>query len=859
MIVALVGAGDRPSASLRILANQLEQSVDDLHVHISDVDIRCQCQHDGPGPWRSHHIDRVATHLSDLNPMLLGAGCTLWNVDAILDLCDRVRRLRPGVTIALWGTEALARRDELAALQHVDEVLPHPVFASLLACIERRQRDATMKPTSRPPATTHPYQGRLDELVRLSRVFGSPVGIEPMWGGPLQIHLQRSCAFDLDRLGVDEAARWIQPLLRAGLTVRLVDPTLTADRDHLDALLRRLEEDPTDRLILEIPDAILDPELAQRLAALGLRRLEIELARLYSGELAAEQLHPCLLPLAQRLIPIKGMIVYGHPCMDHAALGRTVDQSLLAGIEDLELQRLLLPPGSALRRQAADYQLLFAGSPPYEVLCHGQTSAQDMLHNVRFAATYSLIKEPLKDTGILRALALNLDSASEVIEGFGESLATSGHDPLTRPPRVPVERLFADHLRIHHGIDLGVDWGQAKFRRSPGLSLRWLGDGRRLVSDDATGRIAHIGPGAVSLIDRFDHNETIQSVCERIVAQAPIQQRTKLRQDLQLTVQKLAAIGFLLPTSEDESNNSLTNQAPFTSLEEFDYHYRMLTDTGRVEAFNRAIQQVIRPGQLVVEVGTGTGILAVLAAKAGARVTAIEQYAVMEIARAVANRSGVADRIHFLQGRSDLLQLEERGDVLISEIIGNRILNEGLLEVTIDARQRLLKPDAQVIPQRIEILAELGFTKRFDHLDGEFARIGKQYAVDLEPVIQWFRDRLAGGRVLSEIGPHDEDFVTLTDETSVITLDLEQVRAPDFSTTVCVTAQQDGLANAVLLAFRLQLQPGIEISTSGMRHGLHWSKPFFMLGEPIHLRQGQTSRLRVSYQSLGEISVDLVE
>jgi hypothetical protein len=257
----------------------------------------------------------------------------------------------------------------------------------------------------------------------------------------------------------------------------------------------------------------------------------------------------------------------------------------------------------------------------------------------------------------------------------------------------------------------------------------------------------------------------------------------------------------------------------------------------------------------VIEIGTGTGILAVLAARAGARVTAIERFSVVRIAQAVARQSGVADRITFVRGRSDLIHLDERGDVLLSELVGNRILNEGLLEATLDARHRLLKPEARLIPRRLEILGEVGYTARFSRMEDEVTGIGERYGVNLKPLRDWFAARLATGQIVWELNGREDAFIPLTEEASLITLDLEELQSASFTRSVTLPPLRGGTANAALLAFRLDLQPGIELTTTGRTHEMHWSKPVYMLREPLSLRPGQPVTLEIAYEPHGEIAV----
>ena len=133
-----------------------------------------------------------------------------------------------------------------------------------------------------------------------------------------------------------------------------------------------------------------------------------------------------------------------------------------------------------------------------------------------------------------------------------------------------------------------------------------------------------------------------------------------------------------------------------------DYHLSMLHDTARMDAFRRAIDASVQPGDVVVDLGCGSGVLSFMACEAGAgKVYAIEGGPVIDVARELAVDNGFDDRIEFLAGWSLYVGLPEPADVLISETIGNAGLDEGIVAWTVDARQRLLRPDAVLLPQRL--------------------------------------------------------------------------------------------------------------------------------------------------------------
>ena len=130
-------------------------------------------------------------------------------------------------------------------------------------------------------------------------------------------------------------------------------------------------------------------------------------------------------------------------------------------------------------------------------------------------------------------------------------------------------------------------------------------------------------------------------------------------------------------------------------------HGAMVADRARVEGYARAIERAVRPGDAVLEIGTGTGLFAVLACRAGARrVYAIETDDIVEVARANAAANGVADRIEFFHAMSTEVELPERVAVIVSDLRGVLPLYEGHLESVIDARARFLAPGGRLVPRR---------------------------------------------------------------------------------------------------------------------------------------------------------------
>jgi len=121
----------------------------------------------------------------------------------------------------------------------------------------------------------------------------------------------------------------------------------------------------------------------------------------------------------------------------------------------------------------------------------------------------------------------------------------------------------------------------------------------------------------------------------------------------------------------------------------------------RTDAFASAIARVVRPGDVVLDLGSGTGVLAILACRAGARkVFAVEQGHIADVAAMLIKDNGCADRVDVLHARSQDVELPERANVLVTETLGNLGFDEQILPAVLDARQRMLAPDARIVPAR---------------------------------------------------------------------------------------------------------------------------------------------------------------
>jgi protein arginine N-methyltransferase 1 len=271
------------------------------------------------------------------------------------------------------------------------------------------------------------------------------------------------------------------------------------------------------------------------------------------------------------------------------------------------------------------------------------------------------------------------------------------------------------------------------------------------------------------------------------------------------------------------------------AISSFDFHHSMLADELRTTSFLSAIDASVRPGDIVVDIGTGTGVLSVFAAKAGAsRVYAIEQEPIIGVAREIAARNGLSDIITFIQGSSLEIDLPEKADVLITETIGNMALDEGIITWITDARERFLKPGGTTIPLDIDVIANLVCVP-----------------IDYEMIERWSQPMLGlDFAPLSRVARNNIHWVDLsraqfvTRPVTVFSTDFPPNPAP-MSSIRTVDAIKDVNVHGIGVWFRSSLTADIHITNEAPNGVPSWEHGFLPLDEPMAVRRGQAIEIEI--------------
>ena len=144
----------------------------------------------------------------------------------------------------------------------------------------------------------------------------------------------------------------------------------------------------------------------------------------------------------------------------------------------------------------------------------------------------------------------------------------------------------------------------------------------------------------------------------------------------------------------------------FESYDDVAVHALMLKDKPRVNAYKRALERANLVGKVVLDVGAGTGLLSLLAAKAGAlRVYAIEASSMADLAEIIVRQNNLEGVVRVVKSRIEDTELPEQVDVIVSEWMGFHLLHEGMLDSVLVARDRFLKKGGLMLPRFARVFA----------------------------------------------------------------------------------------------------------------------------------------------------------
>ena len=285
------------------------------------------------------------------------------------------------------------------------------------------------------------------------------------------------------------------------------------------------------------------------------------------------------------------------------------------------------------------------------------------------------------------------------------------------------------------------------------------------------------------------------------------------------------------------------------------WHFAMMDHRQRNDAYEAAIRRAA-PGKRVLDIGTGSGLLALMAARAGAAsVTTCEAVPLIgELAREIIGSNGYGNRISVIAKSSTEMSvprdMPERAQVLITETFASGLITEGVLPTVEHAHEHLLTSDATIIPASASVM---GYLAGGPTLEG-MLYVDRISGFDLSKFNAFAPSMLA--TALDEV-PHE----ILSGDIELMRFDLREKKFPAGSASLALKATRAGACVGVVQWIRLQLDAETRFENRpapGTAFNEHWTHIIHRFPRLVRVEPGDVVRILFRHD-VTQIGIQLQE
>ncbi|KAI8924255.1 S-adenosyl-L-methionine-dependent methyltransferase [Entophlyctis helioformis] len=275
----------------------------------------------------------------------------------------------------------------------------------------------------------------------------------------------------------------------------------------------------------------------------------------------------------------------------------------------------------------------------------------------------------------------------------------------------------------------------------------------------------------------------------------------------------------------------------FDSYAHFGIHEEMLKDEVRTLSYRNSMYQNrhLFKDKVVLDVGCGTGILCMFAAKAGAKlVIGVDMSNIIDHAKVIVKDNGLDDKIVLIKGKMEEVQLPvDKVDIIVSEWMGYCLLYETMLNTVLYARDRYLAPGGLIFPDKAVMYVEA--IEDGDYKDQKIGFWENVYGFDLSHI-----KNIAIKEPLVDMV---DSKAVVSDRCAIREIDINTVKVEDltFEVPYTLNIERNDFVHALVCYFDIDFtacHKKISFSTGPHAPYTHWKQTVFYLHDQLAVRQG---------------------